>query len=232
LRLRQAPRGHRAGTDAVLLAASLPDGARRVVDLGAGSGVVGLRVAQMEPSALVALVERDGDVAALARTNIALNALDQRARVVEADVFGLSGATEFREAFDCVLTNPPFHEQGSVRVSPDTGKANAHVFGTGETLDGWLRNAAAILAPKGRLVMIHRADSTAEVLPAMAKRFGDIGLRFIHPTVEEPAIRVLASGIKGSRAPIRVLPPLVLNARGRFTPEAEALHQGTQRLSL
>ena len=49
----------------------------------------------------------------------------------------------------------------------------------------------------------------------------------MHPHADRPAIRVVLSGIKGSRAPLTVLPPLVLNGPdGRFTPQAEALHRG------
>jgi tRNA1(Val) A37 N6-methylase TrmN6 len=45
--------------------------------------------------------------------------------------------------------------------------------------------------------------------------------------VDKPAIRFLLNGTKGSRAPLSVLPPLILNdADGRFTPEAQALHKG------
>jgi tRNA1(Val) A37 N6-methylase TrmN6 len=49
----------------------------------------------------------------------------------------------------------------------------------------------------------------------------------VHPSAHRPAIRFLVCGIKGSRAPVSILPPLILNGPdGRFTPQAEALHRG------
>jgi tRNA1(Val) A37 N6-methylase TrmN6 len=49
--------------------------------------------------------------------------------------------------------------------------------------------------------------------------------------MDRPAIRLLLSGTKGSRAPLTILPPVVLNGPdGRFTPEAEALHRGEATL--
>jgi tRNA1(Val) A37 N6-methylase TrmN6 len=81
------------------------------------------------------------------------------------------------------------------------------------------------------LVLIHRADRMAECLRILERWLGGIELRFVHPADDRPAIRFLLSGIKGSRAPLSVLPPLVLNGPdGRFTSQAEALHRGEATL--
>jgi tRNA1(Val) A37 N6-methylase TrmN6 len=231
LRLLQPAKGHRAGTDAVLLAASLPSGARRICDLGAASGVVGLRAAMLDVEAHVTLVERDSAMVELARRNVVLNGLGDRVSVRETDVFRLGGETDLREAFDGVLTNPPFFEAGVSRVSPNANRAGAHV--TEGTLDDWLRNAATLLAPGGYLVMIHRADTLSAIVGAMSRRFGALRLRFIHPVVEGEAIRLIIAGKKGSRAPLGVLPPLILMGEdGRFTSAAAALHDGQARLDM
>lgn len=230
--LAQPREGHRAGTDAVLLAACTPEGASRIADLGAATGVVGLAAALMNRAARVTLFEREASLVALTRENVATNGLADRVEAVEADVLRLGSAAHFREAFDCVLTNPPFFEDGAVRRSPVPGKSEAHVFGAGEGLDTWVRAATAILAPKGRLVMIHRTDKIAEVLQALAGRMGELRLRFVHAEADQPAIRLLVRARKGSRAPLQVLPPLVLQAGGVFTPGVEAIHRGEARIEL
>lgn len=229
LRLIQPAAGHRAGTDAVLLAASVPADARRIADFGAASGVVGLRAAQLNPEATVTLVEKEPALAELAARNIADNCLERQVSVMVTDVLVLSRRPDLREAFDLVLTNPPFLEAGTVRRSPKENRAAAHVMEA--PLEDWIRNAVAVLAPKGRFVMIHRADALDAALPACAKRLGAIAIRFIHPRPEAPATRLLISGRKGSRAPLTILPPLVLHDReGRFLAEAGALHAGAGRL--
>src|SRR5882762_200031 len=76
LRLRQLKSGHRAGHDAMLLAAATP--ARkgdRVADLGAGVGAAGLAVARRVGGIDLVLVEIDADIAGLARANADANAL-------------------------------------------------------------------------------------------------------------------------------------------------------------
>ncbi len=229
LRLLQPADGHRAGTDAVLLAASTAPDARRIADLGAASGVVGLRAAQLNPKAHVVLIEREAGLVDLARGNATLNRLEARVSALEADVLALSREPSLREAFDLVLTNPPFLQAGSVRSSPKGNRAAAHV--TAEPLDDWVRNAVAVLRPKGQLVMIHRADALHDALSAFSKRLGEVRLRFVFPSRNAPATRFLVAGRKGSRAPLTILPPLVLHdEQGHFLPDAAALHRGDGRL--
>src|SRR5712664_1747597 len=85
LRLRQPKSGHRAGHDAMLLAAATPArSGDRVVDFGAGVGAAGLAVAKRVAGIKIALVEIDQVLAALARDNAASNAIE--ARVIAIDI--------------------------------------------------------------------------------------------------------------------------------------------------
>ena len=233
VRLLQPAGGHRAGTDAVLLAASGPVAPGDVVmDVGAATGAVGLMAAAREGNAHYVFVERDPQLAELCRRNCRENGV--RGQVVTADVLDKASrlAAGLRpESADLVLTNPPFPEEGRARLSPDPGRAAAHALPPGG-LEAWLRACAGLLKPKGRLVLIHRAEQLADGLGLMGRGMGGVALRFVHPAADQPAIRVLVSAVKGSRGPLRVLPPVVLNGPdGRFTSEAEALHRGEAFLS-
>src|SRR5471032_2697522 len=85
LRLRQPRSGHRAGHDAMLLAAAtLARSGDRVVDFGAGVGAAGLAVARRVAGIELVLVEIDSELARLARGNAAANAI--AADVVVLDV--------------------------------------------------------------------------------------------------------------------------------------------------
>jgi len=230
--LAQPAKGHRAGTDAVLLAASASVKPSDVVmDVGAATGAVGLMVAAREPKGRFVFVERDRELADLCRRNCRDN--DVRGEVIVSDVLdkgSRQAAGLMSESADLVLTNPPFLEEGQARISPDRGRAAAHALPPGG-LEAWLKACSGLLKPKGRLVLIHRADRVAECLEVSGKWLGGIELRFVHPAADRPAIRFLLSGIKGSRAPLAVLPPVILNGPdGRFTPEAEALHRGEATL--
>ena len=99
------------------------------------------------------------------------------------------------------------------------------------SLAAWIVASLALLRPGGRFVMIHRPESLAPILDAIGKKLGAVAIRPIHPRVDEPAIRILVSGVKGSRAPLKILPGLTLHeSDGGFTPLAAAIHRGEARL--
>ncbi len=229
LQLAQDQRGHRVGLDAALLAAATPAAtAGLILDLGAGVGAVGLSAARLAPKARIGLVETAPETAALARENIRLNGLEERVRLYEADFVGAanrraSGLVD--EAADVVLTNPPHHARGSVRVSPDPAKALAHVADA--PLAEWTRAALALLAPGGIFAMIHRAEALSDCLAALGGRLGGLAILPIQPRDGAAATRVLLRGVKGSKAPLSLLPPLVLHrSDGAYAPLADAILRG------
>lgn len=228
LSLRQPANGHRVGTDAALLAAALSAPGPTLADVGAGVGAVGLACALRAPSANVSLVERDPDVADLARANVDANHLADRVRIVMADV---EAAARRREAglldgsMHAVLTNPPFFSSREVRASPDPLRAGAHVM-TG-TLERWIAACAALLQPHGVFAMIHRADALSECLAAAQGRLGELIVLPVFAREGACATRILLRGRKGSRAKPSIAPGLILHgADGAFTAQAQALHRG------
>ncbi|MBK9080612.1 MAG: methyltransferase [Rhizobiales bacterium] len=240
LALRQPARGHRSGTDAVLLAASAPAGVEGlIVDVGAGAGAVGLGAALASPAAELALVEIDSALASLAGRNLAAAGRAAGGRAVRADVLvpaarRAAGLADGAAAL--VLTNPPFHPSGAVRPSPDAARARAHVLppaGDGDGLAAWVRACLALLAPGGAFRMIHRADALASCLAAIGGRLGGVAVLPVHSRADAAAIRVLIGGVKGSRAPLSLLPPLILHeASGAFAEQTGSIAAGARRIDM
>jgi len=233
LALVQPKRGHRVGTDAALLAAAAGTPGGRIVDVGAGVGAVGLALARKSARAFAELIEIDPDLARLADMNVARNGLQARARVLRLDVLKPHERREAGlpdDAADRVVTNPPFFERGTIRVSADPRRARAHVFSptdAGATLANWIRACLAVLASGGRFVMIHRPDALSAILAAIENRLGALALLPVHPSAGARAHRLIVSGVKGSKAPLRITAPLILHgADGRLTAEADAIHRG------
>jgi tRNA1(Val) A37 N6-methylase TrmN6 len=233
LMLVQPRRGHRVGTDAALLVAAAGDARQgRIVDVGAGVGAVGLALAERNPLVSVDLVEIDPEAAALAEGNAERNGLRGRTRVLRLDALNAKERREagLPESASCLVTNPPFFDARAVRVSPDAGKARAHVLGhaeAGARLADWILASLAILAPGGRFVMIHRPDALGAILVGIGGRLGALALLPVHPAIGASAHRLLVSGVKGSKAPLRLAPGLVLHGPdGRLTAEADAIHRG------
>jgi tRNA1(Val) A37 N6-methylase TrmN6 len=237
LRLKQKRRGHRVGHDAILLAAATDVRAGdRAVDFGSGVGAAGLALVMRVPDVEVTLLELDPELAALAAENIERNGLAPRARAVTLDVTG--SAEDYAAAgltpgsADHVLMNPPFHDPARQNLSPDPGKRLAHAAPAG-ILVAWLDAASRVLHSAGAVTLIWRADGLGEVLAALGEWFGGVVVRPVHGRAGQPAIRVLVCARKGSRAPLLILPGLMLNDEdGKPTAEAEAILRNAQALPM
>ncbi len=215
LRLEQPRRGHRFGHDAILLAAACPARAgERAVDLGAGVGAAGLALAKRIDGLMVTLVEVDAQLASLAMENVRRNGLALRVSTALLDVAAPAGAfaaaglpPEFAER---VLMNPPFNDPQRQRTSPDRQRRFAHSL-PGGALTDWVNTAARLLRARGTLSMIWRADGLAEVLRSLEPPFGAVTVLPVHSRMGDAAIRILVRASKASRAPLAILPGLVLN---------------------
>jgi tRNA1(Val) A37 N6-methylase TrmN6 len=223
---------HRSGLEAVLIGAAASSAfAGGAVDLGAGAGVAGMALAARCPDARVILAERDAEATRNARTSLALadNAgFADRVTIAEVDVAAPETqrvkAGLARSSADLVITNPPFYEAGAVRPSPGKARAAAHVLAV-DGLEPWVRAAASVLKPGGGLVVIFRADGLDKLLTTLGDRFGGVAILPVYPRAGAEAHRLIVGARKGSRAPLRILPPLTLHpATGSsYLPEAERI---------
>lgn len=236
--LVQPRKGHRAGLDAMLLAAAAPrDFSGRLADLGAGAGAAGLAVAARCKQANIVLVEREAEMLHHAELSLAHPAnafLRPHVKVLAADV-ALSGAARRQagladNSFDFVLMNPPFNAHTD-RASPDVLRRAAHVMEAG-LFENWLRTAAALVKPRGGVALIARPQSLGEILTALEGRFGGARILPVSARANEPAIRIILRAVRGSRAPLALLPPLHLHdsAQSGFAALAEDAISGCATL--
>ncbi|HEY8498043.1 MAG TPA: class I SAM-dependent methyltransferase [Limnochordales bacterium] len=129
-----------------------PEGARRVVDLGAGYGALGLMLAARFPDLAVVMVEINRRAARLCRLNVERNGL--RARVLVAD--GLAALAPC--SVDAVVTNPPVRAGRGV-------------------LHAWMDQAARVLRPGGAFWMVALTRQGARTLAeAAGTRIGPVEL--------------------------------------------------------
>ena len=230
LTLRQPRRGHRAGHDAIILAASTQARAGdRVIDLGAGVGAAGLALATRVPGIDLVLVEIDPTLASLAGFNARTNGIP--ARVVAADVGapdGLASAGLADGMADAVLMNPPFHDRARHPPSPDPARQDAH-SASEYTARVWIRAAHRLLRSRGILTLIWRADGLPQVLDSLGARFGSLQLQPVHGARGQPATRILMRAVKDARAPLVIHPAVFLDGSD---PDVEAAMRGPHRLAL
>lgn len=229
IRLRQPVKGYRAGMDAALLAAAVAaEPGQRVIEAGCGAGAVLMQIAARRPDAALTGLERDPALAALARENAVLNGAE--ATILTGDI-----AAGFRSLglppFDWAVSNPPFFDDPGALRAPAHGKRGAWMADDG--LKAWTGFLLKAVREGGRIVVIHRADRLADLLALLGDKAGSFAVRPVHPHADEPAKRVLVSAVKTGKAPLRLLPALVLHERGgaKHTAEAEAILRGEAALA-
>ncbi len=226
VRLRQSDAGYRAGLDAALLAAACDARpGERVLDAGCGAGAVMLAAAARRPDADVTGLERDPGAAALAAENIALNGFGARARVIAGDV-GAGFAALGLKPFDAVLANPPFFDDAGALRGPAEAKRGAWITAAG--LAAWTSFLVKAVREGGAITLIHRADRLADILAGLAPKAGSFQILPIHPFADAAAKRVLVRAVKTGKAPLRLLPPLILHDRdgAKHSDRAEAILRG------
>ena len=224
---RQPREGFRSGTDAVMLAAAVPARAGdAVLELGCGAGVASLCLAVRVPDCRITGIDIAPELTALADENAHANTFAKHVRFERADA--LQVPEHLRKDFDHVFCNPPFH-QVTGGASPNADRARA--LSDREGLDNWISSGFARVAAGGTLTVILRADRLGEVLAA-APHHG-VTIFPLWPRVGESAKRAIVQIRKNSRAPLRLLPGLVLHDdSGHYTPEADAVLRGGVSLGL
>jgi tRNA1(Val) A37 N6-methylase TrmN6 len=226
VRLRQPERGYRAGMDAALLAAAVSAvPGQRLIEAGCGVGGALMQIAARAPEIELAGLERDQGAVALARENAALNHAADRTTILQGDVAAGFRALDLAP-FDWAVSNPPFFDDERALRAPAPGKRAAWIADDG--LSAWTDFLLKAVREGGRIVVIHRADRLADLLALLGAKAGSFAVRPVHPYADEPAKRVLVQAIKTGKAPLRLLPPLILHDRSgaKHTPEADAILRG------
>jgi len=222
--VNQPADGFRAGIDAVLLAASIrTKSGDSLLELGCGAGTATLCAAHRLPDCHFVGLDIDPAMIVLAHQNIAANGMEELISVIDGDV----ASPESVGVFDRVFFNPPFFDDDKALRKPKPGKEKAYLSGHAP-LDVWISQARRALKPKGRVFIIHRADALANLLTSLSNGFGDIAIKPVQPRSDTPAKRVLVSARKGTKAPLTLLPPLILHddAGGKYSAEADTILRG------
>ncbi len=225
IRVYQHRCGYRFSVDALLLYSFVKvRHACAIVDLGAGSGIIGLLLARKFEEAKVLLVELQEGLYRLARKNIELNGLAERVTAVLSDV-GLAAEKAQGALFDVAVSNPPFRKPTAGRISLREERAVArHEIRL--RLPELTESASRLLRARGRFFVIYHPERLMELMDALrANRLEPKRVRFVHNDPSTSSKIVLVEAVKEGRAGIRIEKPLFIYRKdGSYTPEVEEIY--------
>ena len=224
LNLYQYKEGYRFSIDTVLLAAFARQRLRgNVADLGTGSGVLPILLARSPKISSLAGFEIQPDLAELARSNVDLHKLGQRASIEQADIKEIRSLHK-AESFDGAIANPPFYPIGTGRINPGSQDAAAR-HELLATLSDFINAAAYLIKNGGNFCAIFPASRSADLICTMREyKIEPKVMRCVHSRTEEPAVMLLVEGVKNAGSQSTILPPLIIYATGQtYSPEVQTI---------
>lgn len=224
----QYRQGYRFSADAVLAARFCRTGpADRILDLGCGSGIIGLILAFRHPEVRVTGLEVQEELARLAEENSRRNGLEARVSVIHGSLRAI-GDLVAPETFDLVVSNPPYRKPGSGRLSPTDQRARAR-HEIDASLSEVVRAAAFAVKNRGRVVLVYPAARLMTLSAALRDaRLEPKRLQVVYGYPESPeASLVLVEAIKNGGEEVQILPPFYTHAEqnGPYSQAMQALYE-------
>lgn len=163
--VRHSRSAMKVGVDGVLLGAWCDvSGARRIVDVGAGCGLIALMCGQRAPEAEIAAVEIDGDAAEEAALNAVESPWGDRLKVLKEDI---TAHPEICRGADLIVSNPPYFDAGIAEIRSSRELARHDGALSPMSL---IDIASEMLPPSGLLAMIFPYGRLEEISGYAASR--------------------------------------------------------------
>ncbi|MGA2330148.1 MAG: tRNA1(Val) (adenine(37)-N6)-methyltransferase [Syntrophales bacterium] len=224
VKIFQKKKGYRFSVDALLLAHFVR--VRKgdlIADLGTGSGVIAIIVAQRKECYKVAGVDIQEELVDMATRSVMLNDLQEKVNISHGDVRKIE--TLFKPgSFDVSILNPPYRRVSSGKLNPNAEKSVAR-HEIKASLHDFLKASTYLLKKSGRVYIIYPATRMVGLLSSMRTAgMEPKRLRIVHSHTASRGEFVLVEGVKNGREELEVLPPLtVYSEDGQYTEAMDSL---------
>lgn len=233
----QHKNGYRFSIDALLLFSFVNlQRVKKIIDIGAGSGIIGILLAKKYSEAEVLLLELQEGLAKLAERNIASNVLQDRVSILNADIRSLlelkhpqvdnkvrtpcDKLAGLFSRFNLVVSNPPFRKLKTGIISCIDERAIArHEIKL--SLRELIMTSSLLLKHHGRLCLIHLPERLTEIFSFMKQYCVEPKrLRFVYSRSDSEAKMVLIEAVKGGKPDLKIESPFfIYNDNGNYTQE-------------
>ena len=148
----------KVGTDGTLLGAwaAAPSGQCRILDIGTGTGLIALMMAQRFPEAEVTGIDIDEDAVAQAVENVRLSPFSERVRIYRQDIVNFTDII----GFDAIVSNPPYFVD-SLACPDDQRTIARHAVSL--TYEQLMHQAYHLLKDEGRFSVVVPSDCRAKI---------------------------------------------------------------------
>lgn len=224
LKIIQKEEGYRFSVDPLLLADFVENGKEdKIIDIGTGSAVIPLILAEKSPSSAITGIEIQDDMVDMAKRTIKLNNLAKRIKIKHIDLKNIKD--EFKaESFNIVISNPPYIPVKAGKINPKDEKAIAR-HEIAMSLEDVVIGAGHLLGIKGVFYIVYPASRLIDLV--LSLREHDLEpkeIKFVCSNENSAAKLVLIKAVKGGKPEVKISKPLnIYNLEGDYTDEASKI---------
>ncbi len=228
LKIIQNNKGFCFGIDSVILS----DFAKnikvdsKVVDLGTGSGVIGLLLCKKTKLKEIIGVEIQDNVAEMAERSIKLNGLENKFKIFKVNIKELFEKKMLeKNKYDVVVMNPPYKEAGTGKTNENEGKLIARHEVKATLLD-FIKTASELLKDRGELYIVHKPERTVDIMQKMREnKIEPKEIKIVYPYKNAGASIILIKGVKGGKKFLKIDEPLyIYKENGEYTEQIKEIY--------
>lgn len=228
LKIIQNTKGFCFGIDSVILsdfAKNIKKGSK-VVDLGTGTGIIGLLLCKKTELKEIVGVEIQKEVAEMANRSIKLNKLEDKFKILNTDINKIfEDKLLEKNKFDVVVMNPPYKEKGTGKINEvDSKIISRHEVKA--TLSDFIKVASNLLKDKGEIYIVHKPERMPDIIQKMREnKIEPKEIKTVYANKKTEASLILIKGIKGANKFFKILEPLyIYEENGEYTKEIKEIY--------
>ncbi|NPA60390.1 MAG: methyltransferase [Epsilonproteobacteria bacterium] len=197
----------------------------KVLDIGAGCGVIGLLIARDNPKISLDAVEKQDIFVKYATINARVNKINYN--IYQKDFLTL----DENYKYDYIISNPPFYHE-SISVSNNEMLFNAR-YNVNLPLKDFFKKVSRVLKPHSHFIFCYDASQFSLICAELERvKLRVVDVRFVHPKVEKKASIVMLHVRNGSKSMMNVHKPLIAFNDKEFSDEVQNIYKKASTQSI
>ena len=197
----------------------------RMLDVGAGCGIVGLLVARDNSHVELEAVEKQEIFIEYATINARVNKIPYKLH--ETDFLELDETIKY----DYIVSNPPFYHEG-VTKSENEMLFNAR-YNINLPLKEFFKKISRVLKPRSHFIFCYDASQFGVICSELERvKMRIVDVQFVHPKIDKTASLVMIHARNGSKSLMKVWPPFISFDGKDFSDKAKDIYAKAKTQSI
>ena len=202
-----------------------------MLDVGSGSGVLGLLVARDNPKVTLEAVEKQKSFAFYAQKNAEVNNIKYKLFHEDFLEFEDDKSDMKDYGYDYIISNPPFYHDGSTKS--DNSMKHIARYNEHLPLSLFFTKVSKLLKAHGHFIFCYDPQQFQEICDVLSYvKLKIVDVQFIHPKKDRKASLVMVHARKSSKSFMKVHEPFISFDGSEFSSKAQEIYQKARTNSI